>query len=272
MPESNNRPAVWEMIKEAVDHSPDTVLAYAQIKDYIHQKYGDVNDATINAQIIVCTVNQPSRIYYPENQKPRQATARYDFLYSIGRGTVVRYDPVVHGMWEIAEDDQGRLHVVQHDVSDTIELTEVVESSVAAGESGSLAFPFESHLRDFIVKNIGAIPINGSRLQLFVDDRGVTGVEYRTGVGIIDILAVDEAGNPVVFELKLSRGEDKTLGQILRYMGWVQRNIAIDKKVRGVIVAQSFADELRYAVSITPQISLFQYEINFSITQADPID
>ena len=79
-------------------------------------------------------------------------------------------------------------------------------------------------------------------------------------------------GNPAVFEPKLSRDEDKTLGQILRYMGWVPRNIAINKEVRGVIVAQSFADELRYAVSITPQISLFQYKINFSISQADPID
>ena len=79
-------------------------------------------------------------------------------------------------------------------------------------------------------------------------------------------------GNPAVFEPKLSRDEDKTLGQILRYMGWVPRNIAINKEVRGVIVAQSFADELRCAVSITPQISLFQYKINFSISQADPID
>src|SRR4051812_19461884 len=109
------RPTVWEMIKEAVDTLSDTVLTYAQIKEFIRSKYHDVNEATINAQILICTVNQPSRIHYPENQKPRRATAKYDFLYSIGRGTVVRYDPLQHGMWEIAEDDLGKLHIAQID-------------------------------------------------------------------------------------------------------------------------------------------------------------
>jgi len=38
----------------------------------------------MNCQIIVCTVNHPSRIYYPENKKPRVATLKYDsFLQQV---------------------------------------------------------------------------------------------------------------------------------------------------------------------------------------------
>lgn len=259
------RPPVWEMIREAIDTLPDKVLTYAQIKEYIRSKYRDVNEATVNAQILICTVNQPSRIHYPENQKPRQASSKYDFLYSIGRGTVVRYDPSQHGIWEIATNEQGKLHIAQTDVSVAIDEPEVNEQERESTDSQALAFPFESHLRDFIVKNLDSLRINGKRLRLYIDDRGVSGVEYRTSVGIIDILTVDEDGHFVVFELKLSKGQDRTLGQILRYMGWIQQNMAVDKTVRGVIVAHQMSDELRYAVSITPTISLFEYEMSFII-------
>jgi len=44
--------------------------------------------------------------------------------------------------------------------------------------------------------------------------------------------------NFVVFELKLSRGADKAMGQISRYMGGVTQNFAKDKDVKGVIVAK----------------------------------
>jgi hypothetical protein len=41
----------------------------------------------------------------PENQKPRIANDKYDFLYTVGRGTVALYDPIKHGIWEIADDN-----------------------------------------------------------------------------------------------------------------------------------------------------------------------
>ncbi len=92
------KPPVWQMIKEACDALGDQVMSYPEIKKHIWHKYGDVNERTINAQIIICTVNQPSRIHYPENKKARIATAQYDFLFSVGSGRVVRYDPEKHGV------------------------------------------------------------------------------------------------------------------------------------------------------------------------------
>lgn len=198
------------MIKEAVE-SLGGKASYSEIKDYIWKKYGDVNEGTINCQIIFCTVNQPSRIHYSENQKPRKANGKYDFLFSPAKGIVELYDPEKHGMWEIRRDDTGKLRVVQleEEVEDTEELTE---------KEKDLLFPLESHLRDFIAQNIEAIKVDDRTLKLYTDDNG-KGVEYPTDVGPIDILAIDEEGNFVVFELKLSRGADKAIGQLARYMG-----------------------------------------------------
>ncbi len=60
---------VWQMIKEAVENLGGKAT-YSEIKDFIRNKYGEVNESTINCQIIACTVNHPSRIHYPENKKP----------------------------------------------------------------------------------------------------------------------------------------------------------------------------------------------------------
>ena len=60
----NTKPYVWQMIKKTVV-SLGGKATYLEIKDYIKSKYGEVNENTINCQIIVCTVNHPLRIHYP---------------------------------------------------------------------------------------------------------------------------------------------------------------------------------------------------------------
>lgn len=106
----SKKPFIWQMIKEAVDDLyKGEKIGYREIKDWINQKYGIHNERTVNAQIIVCIVNHPSRIHYPENKKPRTADSRYDFLYLINKGKVVKYDPDEHGLWEIRENEFGNL-------------------------------------------------------------------------------------------------------------------------------------------------------------------
>jgi endonuclease len=262
----SNKPYVWQMIKEAVENSPNEKVTYAEIKNYIKNKYGNVNENTINAQIIVCTVNQPSRVHYPENQKPRIANSKYDFLFTVGRGQVVLYNPNEHGVWEIRKNEYGKLIVAQKGLEEDIAIVET-ENGLESTEPDML-FPVESHLRDFIAQNIQSLDVNGKRLKLYIDDEGRNGVEYPTDVGLIDILAVDEEGNFVVFELKLSKGPDAAIGQIARYMGWVKKNIAKGMNVSGVIVAKKVDDKLKYAASIVPEISLFEYQLNFTIQKA----
>lgn len=257
----NNKPYVWQMIKEAVE-SLGGKASYSDIKDYIWKKYGETNESTINCQIIICTVNHPSRIHYPENKKPRVANSRYDFLFSTGRGRVEQYNPEKHGMWEIRKDEYGKLIVAQAGLE---ELPEVEATGEIAEEEKELLFPVESHLRDFIAQNIGAIKVNDRSVTLYTDNNSRDGVEYPTDIGPIDILAIDEEGNFIVFELKLSRGADKAMGQLSRYMGWVKRNLSKDKKVKGVIVAKNVDEKLKYAASVIPDISLFEYELNFNL-------
>src|SRR3990172_3306577 len=132
------------------------------------------------------------------------------------------------------------------------------------------AFAMEQHLRDFIIENLGQIQIGGSHLRLYRDTEGRDGKEYPTDVGQIDILAVDDAGVPFVFELKLDRGPDRALGQLAGYMGWVKVRLAAGRDVRGIVVARSIDEKLQYAATVMPGGSLLQYEVSFRVHYVGP--
>lgn len=125
----------------------------------------------------------------------------------------------------------------------------------------------EYQLRDFIAHNIESLKVDGKSLRLYVDDQGRDGIEYPTGVGPIDILAVDSDGAFVVFELKRGRVADRAIGQISRYMGWLITNREEGTKVKGVIVAKDISQNLRHAVVAVPNVSLFEYHISFTLNE-----
>ena len=138
-------------------------------------------------------------------------------------------------------------------------------------ETPTAVFGLEFQLRDFIAQNIGAIDVRGKRLQLYVDATGRDGVEFPTAVGPIDILAVDGSGAFFVFELKRGRSPDHAIGQVTRYMGWVKQTIGKDREVNGVIVAKVISESLRYAVSVVPNVSLFEYEVEFHLKPVNDV-
>jgi hypothetical protein len=110
-------------------------------------------------------------------------------------------------------------------------------------------------------RNLGLIEPG---LQLY-DEEGITGVEFPVGGRFIDILAVDKDGSYVVVELKVSRGYDRVVGQLLRYMAWVEQNMEAARPVRGVIVAKEITADLKLASSRIPDIRLIEYEISFKL-------
>lgn len=258
----SQRPTIWQMVREAIENRSPTT--YSEIREYIRGKYGDVNEHTVTCQIIICSVNHPSRVHYPENKKPRVSDSQYDFLFNVGRGRVERYDPETHGRWEMRPNEYGKMEVRQCDLIDDGDDDAEEESNK---ESGGLPFALECHLRDFLERNIETIPINGMSLKLYVDPDGRDGVEYPTDVGPIDILAVDELGNFVVVELKVSKGSDRVVGQAMRYMGWVKKHLAAGKKVAGIIVACEIDEKLKYAASMIPNIALLEYKLRFDLQQ-----
>ncbi len=114
----------WQMVKEAIKDlggSSKTI----DIITYIQKKYGtDVKEGTLQRTIIQCTVNNPGRVHYSGNLKPRGLDpSRYDFLYLSNKvtGIVELYDPQKHGNWEIIRDDQGRLIVAQTDFDESLD-------------------------------------------------------------------------------------------------------------------------------------------------------
>jgi hypothetical protein len=147
-----------------------------------------------------------------------------------------------------------------------------IEAVLGEDEEGAeediAAFGLEYQLRDFLAQNLSAIPVDGKRLHLYVDPTGRDGVEYPTAVGRIDILAIDDDEQFVVFELKRARSPDHAIGQLSRYMGWITHTIGRGKTVRGVIVAKTISQNLRYSVAVVPNVSLFEYEVKFELKPA----
>lgn len=148
-------------------------------------------------------------------------------------------------------------------------LGEALDSSEA--QASEAYFGLEYQLRDFLAQNLSAIDVNGKKLRVYVDPTGREGVEFSTAVGPIDILAVDDSGAFFVFELKRGRSPDHAIGQLSRYMGWVHQTIGKGREVNGVIVAKEIGAGLRYAVSVVPNVCLFEYEVEFHLKLAQEI-
>jgi len=84
-------------------------------------------------------------------------------------------------------------------------------------------------------------------------------------VGIMDFLAIDQNKDLVVIELK-RESTDRTLGQILRYMGWVNKNLCKkDQKIKGLIIAESKDNRLEYALTVTPNVTFSKMKLNVEI-------
>jgi hypothetical protein len=128
-------------------------------------------------------------------------------------------------------------------------------------EGDGYGFRLEAELRDFLAGNLGLVKIGSGPLTL-------VGTEYPTVTGPIDILANDSSGAFYVFELKRAASPDKAIGQVTRYMGWVMEKLANGKPVHGVIVAKTITENLKYAVLAVPGVSLFEYQILFTLKPA----
>lgn len=263
--EQESRPTNWQLVKQAIEHF-NREVSYGEIKSHIWKQYPETNTSSITCEIISCSVNHPSRIHYPPNKKARKANGQYDFLFNTKRGHVTPYNPDIHGQWEIVEDLDGGFAI--HQISEGEELG-VIDSEVE--DEGSGLFALEAHLRDYLARNLGSLTEIHPTLRLYESEDGRSAVEFQTDVGPIDVLAVDGEGNFYVLELKLKRGPDSALGQILRYMGWVTKHLANGKQVRGVIIAADMGDKLRYAVSCVPSVKLFSYKLKFQVQSVPEI-
>ncbi|MHB9130429.1 MAG: DUF7669 domain-containing protein [Armatimonadota bacterium] len=107
--QKRNHPYHWEMIQEAIAAAEGRATK-SSLLDWIQAHYPTVNRPSVGAEIESFTVNNPSRIHYPENQTPRITNhPKYDILYRTDNDTLEHYDPERYGLWEIAKTPDNQL-------------------------------------------------------------------------------------------------------------------------------------------------------------------
>ena len=88
------------------------------------------------------------------------------------------------------------------------------------------AFALEKHLEDFLVQNWNGTELSRD-FDIFEEDGERVGQQFPTDTGPIDILAMSKDRKTLlVIDLKQGRASDVVIGQLLRYMGFVQKELA----------------------------------------------
>jgi hypothetical protein len=227
-----------------MDFIKDIKLQYDQsfkkqdINNWFNKNYPRIKNNTIQCHLIKLSVNAPSRKHYKAHEDGRD-----DIFYQINGNTFKLYD-------------KGK---------DIIQLSgEIGIVSLPEDENGSQEFAYEKDLQNYLVKNLTVIE---SGLKLF-DDDGISGIEYPADGRYIDILAVDKNDNYVVIELKVSKGYDRVIGQLLRYKNWIKRNLAENNQiVRGIIICKEITEDLLLACDGQNDIELFEYELSIKLNK-----
>lgn len=133
----------------------------------------------------------------------------------------------------------------------------------------SQTFVIEKYLEDFLIGNWESTEL-GKKYDLIFENEELISQQYRTDIGIIDLLVKEKnSGAYVVIELKKNQTSDSTVGQIMRYIGWVKAKLSPDKGVKGIIIGYSNDEKLNYAISCVNNIEVFLYRINFSLIKPD---
>lgn len=230
---------------------PGQIFGKKTAVDWFKARYPDIRPTTVQMHVEGMAVNSNGRKHHP-NIKPGSG---HDLFFKIAPGQF--------RLWNSAQDptpiyrDQPSTSSVQDSGdNDLNEQDEIFD--------GSQEFAFERDLRNYLSKNLSAIEPG---LKVYQDEE-FSGVEFPVGGRYIDILAVDSRGGYVVIELKVSRGYERVVGQILRYMAWIKQHIAVGKPVRGIIVANEVSEDLHLAASLISSLELFEYSISMKLQPA----
>ena len=247
-----DRPTKTILAEWAKEHlTPGQVFGKAEAIRWFAEHYPKIKRNTVAMHFEGMSTNNRVRRHHP-SVKPGSG---HDLFYKLG--------PDQYRLW-VPESDPKPLYKPDIEKLPAEEVIDPVvddEAEKEIAEESERAFAFERDLRNYLVKNLSLIEPG---LHLY-EEEGLTGVEFPAGGRFIDILAVDQAGTFVVVELKVSRGYDRVIGQLLRYIGWVEQNMAPAAAVRGVIVANEITPDLKLACARIPDVRLIEYEISFKL-------
>lgn len=128
-------------------------------------------------------------------------------------------------------------------------------------------FYMESQLEDFLIENWDKTEL-GRNLDLIEEEGELVSQQYRTGIGVIDILAQDKKTRQlVVIELKKNQTSDDTVGQLTRYMGWLEEHKTKGKPTKGIIIAAQYDNRLHYALKKVSDVEVYLYRVSFKLDE-----
>jgi hypothetical protein len=136
-------------------------------------------------------------------------------------------------------------------------LSLTVEQTTSPKEAAKIIKKHQEALTEEETEEIERMEIEKGIESFFVERLGMiekglvlvkNGRQYSTPIGRMDLLCKSKDGEFVVIEIKANEAEDSAFGQILRYIGWVHRNLeGGENNVRGVLLAGKFPDTARYS-------------------------
>jgi hypothetical protein len=246
------RPTKSLMVDWAKENlSPGKIFKKSAPVQWFAKNYPKIKSNTVNMHVEGMAVNNSVRKHHPSIK----AGSGYDLFYKVG--------PDQFRLWVPESDPAPRYKddIERQELSETENIGAETEPETETSVEGAREFAYERDLRSYLVKNLALIE-TGLRLY---DEEGITGVGFPVGGRFIDILAIDKDDCYVVVELKVSRGYDRVVGQLLRYMGWVEQNMETSQPVRGIIVAREITSDLKLAASRVSGVRLIEYEISFKL-------
>jgi len=94
-------------------------------------------------------------------------------------------------------------------------------------------------------------------------DASSLGVDYRTPVGAIDLLARDSAGGLVVVMVPDPREVAGLMPQVLGRIGYVRKHLAAEgQSVRGLVVIEEIPEDLAYAAAgVADTLAFMAYRV-----------
>lgn len=235
--------------------TPGKAFDWSLAVKWFAEHYPRIKSATVKMHVDGMAINSPVRVHH----KGIRPNSGHNLFFKLGPGQFRLWDPA-HDTQPIYRGDGASSGAGSRSMP-SASAKERSEESEEAEAAFSKEFGAEADLQNYLVKNLSALEPG---LTLY-EDEGLEGIEFPAGNRRIDILARGADGAYVVIELKVSRGYDRVVGQILRYMGWVEQNLAEGKLVRGIIVASDISDDLKLATARVAGIKLVEYELSFKL-------
>ena len=128
----------------------------------------------------------------------------------------------------------------------------------------------ESAIEEHLVAGWQETPFAEEGVELYRNSRDeVVGRQYPVGSWFIDLLGWQQAQRCWwVIELKRGRASDQVVGQVGRYLGWVDRYMTRPReRTRGVILARSISSRLHHACYPFPQIEAWTFDEDLHVNK-----